>query len=153
MPADMASSGERKRAGVGIVGNGAFRVLDVRVERGERHAALLEAERRDRRLRACHDALDRQFDRDVGLLLDIVHDSAGRLGALIHVHAEGVDAGGVLNRLEDAPIRSGGRRKDAIGSIRRHRRAAFLSPRRVGERVVAANPQGRGSLHVGFDVL
>ena len=52
----------------------------------------LQAERGDRLLRAGHDALHGELDRDVGLLLHVVHDEAGRLRTLIHVDAESVGA-------------------------------------------------------------
>src|SRR5208282_1167551 len=108
---------------VGIVGNRAFRVLDVGVEGGHRHAAFLEAERDDRRLRPRREALDRKLDRDVCLLLDIVQDCARGLRALVDVDAEGVDAMRVLDRFEDAAVRSCACGEDAVRAVRDHRRA------------------------------
>src|SRR5208337_937064 len=102
---------------VGIVDDRAFRSLDVGVEGGQGHAAFLEAECDNLRLRARHDAFDRKLDRDVGLLLDIVHHCTRGLRALVDVDAEGVDAGRALDCLEDAAVRSRACGEDAAATI------------------------------------
>src|ERR1700722_17532953 len=139
--------------GVGIVGDEALRALYVGIERGHRHAALLEAERGNRRLGAGDDSLDGELDGYVRLLLHIVHDGAWRLRALVHVDAERGYALGVLHGLEDAAVRTGAGGEDAVGAVGDHRRATLLAARRIGKRVVAADPERRRYLDVGFDVL
>ena len=90
---------------------------------------------------------------NVGLLLDVVHDSARRLRALVDVDAERRYALGVLHGLEDAAVRSRAGGQDAVGAVGDHRRAALLSARRIGEWIVAADPERRRNLDVRLDVL